>query len=249
MTHWAFCESLTSDSAIVEESEAHHLLHVLRLGVGDSIILFDGKGTEAESAIVAVSRRDVTCRIVSRTLHSLREHGTLTAYVAPPKADRLKWLVEKLTEVGVDRLVLLNTQRTVVTPGETRVDKLKANVIAACKQCRRPWLMEILPLTTFPSAVHELTSSSDRISFIAHPGAGQSSETEIPPKAAEISLMIGPEGGFTDSEVTLAISSGILPISWPRTILRIETAAIVFSSLLLQPRSWSQNQLLQSDLP
>jgi 16S rRNA (uracil1498-N3)-methyltransferase len=234
MTHWAYCEDLTSDSAVVGDTEAHHLLHVLRLGVGAELILFDGLGTNAEAVVTSATRRDVTCRILGRKTHVRSTTSSLTVFVSPPKADRLKWVVEKLTEIGVDRMVLLNTQRTVVTPGETRVDKLKANVVAACKQCHRPYLMELLPLQTFTTAIEQFTSESRcAASFFAHPGLNSNGDASLELPPGEINLLIGPEGGFTDNEVATATSAGLQTISWPGTILRIETAAIVFATMLM----------------
>ena len=233
MNPWAFCEDLGSDDGQLEDQEAHHLLHVLRLSRGASITVFDGKGTEAHAVVTAVSRRDVTFQVLSRTFHAPPSRASVTVAASPPKADRLKWMVEKLTEIGVDRLILLNTQRTIVTPGETRVDKLRANVVAACKQSRRPCLMRIDAITPLNSVLEEFSSPSDaRQVFIAHPGAStalsNSLETRI---AREVCVLIGPEGGFTEEEVASAVDSGAVPLSWPGGILRIETAAVVFSSL------------------
>lgn len=239
MTHWAYCEDLNSASAVVGDTEAHHLLNVLRLGTGAELILFDGKGTNAEAVVTSTTRRDVNCRILGRKTHARSSTSSLTVIVSPPKADRLKWVVEKLTEIGVDRMVLLNTQRTIVTPGETRVDKLKANVVAACKQCRRPFLMELLPLQTYPAVLEQMANESRcQTSFLAHPGL-ETLAVDSPASpsdklaAGHVSLLIGPEGGFTDNEVKLAASAGLRSISWPGTILRIETAAIVFATLLM----------------
>lgn len=143
MLHWAYCENLLSDQVTITEAEAHHLIHVLRSRVGSELTLFDGRGTEAAARVVSMSRRDLSCSILSRTLHVRPTLTELIVIASPPKADRLKWMVEKLTEIGVDRFVLLNTSRTVTTPGETRLDKIHSNMIAACKQCQRPFFMEL----------------------------------------------------------------------------------------------------------
>ena len=235
MTPWAFCEDLGADNGKLEDQEAHHLLHVLRLAPNSPLTVFDGRGTEAQAVVTAVSRRDVTFRITSRTIHSRPSRSRLTVAASPAKADRLKWMVEKLTEIGADRMILLNTQRTVVTPGDTRVDRLRASVVAACKQCRRPSLMDILPLQSLSSVLEDFSKSPEhgRL-FIAHPTGStllpQNSEVS---GRGDICVLIGPEGGFTDQEVATAISVGAVPVSWPETILRIETAAVVFGALLM----------------
>ena len=236
MHHWAYCESLKSDDVTVSDAEAHHLIHVLRCRVGTHVTLFDGQGTEATAEVISVTRRDLTCAIRSRIQHPRPSRPEFTVIASPPKADRLKMMVEKLTEIGVDRLVLLNTSRTVTTPGETRLDKIHSNMIAACKQCRRPFFMELSPLQSMPAALSDLQSSTtDPLICIAHPETNNCvtdmwSQTQITTPAA---VLIGPEGGFTEDELQAAISCGAIAVSWPHTILRIETAAIVFATLLM----------------
>ena len=236
MLHWAYCENLQSDDVTVSEAEAHHLIHVLRCRIGAKVILFDGQGTEASAEVVSVTRRDLACVIRSRIQHARPLRPEFTVIASPPKADRLKMMVEKLTEIGVDRLVLLNTSRTVTTPGETRLDKIHSNMIAACKQCRRPFFMELSPLQSMQAALSELQPpTTNPLICIAHPETNNNltdlySQTQITRPAA---VLIGPEGGFTEDEVQAAISCGAVPISWPNTILRIETAAIVFATLIM----------------
>jgi 16S rRNA (uracil1498-N3)-methyltransferase len=236
MLHWAYCESLKSDDVTVSDAEAHHLIHVLRCRVGTQVTLFDGHGTEATADVISVTRRDLTCAIRSRIQHPRPSRPEFTVIASPPKADRLKMMVEKLTEIGVDRLVLLNTSRTVTTPGETRLDKIHSNMIAACKQCRRPFFMELSPLQSMQAALSELQSlTTNPLICIAHPETNNS-VTELFSQAQitrPVAVLIGPEGGFTEDEVHAAMSCGAVPVSWPHTILRIETAAIVFAALLM----------------
>lgn len=236
MSHRAFCESLLSDDVVINESEAHHLLHVLRLKPGESLSLFDGSGTEAEAIIVQSTRREVFCTITSRKPVDATRRSGLTVVAAPPKAERLKWMVEKLTEIGVDRLILLQSERTVVTPAESRVEKLRSTVINACKQCRRNELMDLSPLQTFAAVMEDITSQRlPGQHYIAHPHHHTSNHSAT--EAESINrlrvLLIGPEGGFTDAELQAALESGSRTLQWPSTILRVETAAVVFATQLL----------------
>lgn len=240
MLHWAYCEDLRGDQVTVSDSEAHHLIHVLRFRVGSEVTLFDGHGTEAAAKVVSLTRRDLTCLISSRTLHARPSCPELIVIASPPKADRLKWMVEKLTEIGADRLVLLNTSRTVTTAGETRLDKIHSNMIAACKQCRRPFFMELSPLQTIETILSELNSAVSRPQiFVAHPGTTNALDESCSrtQRTGPAAVLIGPEGGFTDDEVQQMINCGAVTVSWPYTILRIETAAVVFATLL-KSRIW-----------
>ena len=236
MSHRAYCESLLSNEVIIDESEAHHLLHVLRLKPGDKLSLFDGRGAEVDAIVTRSTRREVFCTVTSRNPTATARCSGLTVIAAPPKAERLKWMVEKLTEIGVDRLILLQSERTVVTPAESRVEKLRSTVISACKQCRRNELMELSPLQTFASILDDIISQ--RLAgqhFIAHPNQPTSIYIGTEERATNRSrlLLIGPEGGFTDAELQAAIESGSKTLEWPSTILRVETAAIVFATQLL----------------
>lgn len=239
-----FVEDLSKPTARIEDAEAHHLLHVLRLGVGDAIELFDGTGRIAQARIQAVSRRHADAEVVACQFVPEPEQPAVTVAAAPPKGDRLKWMVEKLTEIGVDELILLHTERTVVTPGETRLDKLRAVVVGGCKQCGRARLMRLQPMTRLSALLEQNAARSTPAQlFLAHPEpkdetAASEPQANVPDdtplRAADPRLLlIGPEGGFTDAEVELVQQRQPRLIHWPDTILRIETAAVVFSTLLL----------------
>lgn len=231
----AFCELLLTDDVVVDDTEAHHLLHVLRLRSGDQLQLFDGCGMEADAIVTRISRREVFCSVTTRRQTSQVERVHVTVIAAPPKADRLKWMVEKLTEIGVARLILLQTDRTEVTPRESRTEKLRSNVIAACKQCRRNDLMQLSPLQTLSSVLDDAaTLRLPGELWIAHPSPSTPTvfSDVVMPILSRL-LLIGPEGGFTETELQAAVSAGARMISWPHTILRIETAAIVFATRLL----------------
>ena len=239
MSHRAFCESLLSDEVVIDDSEAHHLLHVLRLKPGDTLSLFDGSGCEADATIVRNTRREVFCTISNRKPAAKHSRSGLTVIAAPPKAERLKWMVEKLTEIGVDRLILLQSERTIVTPAESRVEKLRSTVISACKQCRRNELMELSPIQTYSDVLESIASQHlPGQHYIAHPSPSQPASIHMGTQESITNrrprlLLIGPEGGFTDAEVQAAIESGSMTLQWPSTILRIETAAVVFATQLL----------------
>lgn len=236
MLHWAYCNNLQSDEITISDAEAHHLIHVLRSRVGNQVTLFDGCGTVTTAEVCSLTRRDVVCRVLSKIHQPRPPRPEFTVVAAPPKADRLKLMVEKLTEIGVDRLILLESSRTVTVPGETRLDKIHSNMIAACKQSRRPYFMELQPLQPLKAVLagfHPLTDGPTV--YIAHPEAlTRSNPTDFFDHAENSSaVIIGPEGGFTEDEFEMATSCGAIPVSWPDTILRIETAAVVFAALLM----------------
>lgn len=243
-----FTDHLSENVVRIEDSEAHHLLNVLRMTVGGTVELFDGSGTVAAARIEKVSRRHADLSVLSRTKTPESTLPRLTVAAAPAKGDRLKWMVEKLTELGVHQLILLHSERVIVNPGETKLEKLRSTMIAACKQSGRTRLLHLQGLTVLDDVLNATaaTDPSPQI-YLAHPypspdTAGLASghltkkwdlpsETREPVR--ERLLFIGPEGGFTDAEVSKILQFRATQIVWPDTILRIETAAVTFGSLLM----------------
>lgn len=220
-------QALPLGPAALADAEAHHLLHVLRAQVGDTVNLFNGDGEEAVAEIVRVRKRSADLNIVqSRTAPD--EQQTLTLAVAIPKGDRAKWLVEKLTELGVSRLVPLRTERSIVEPRESKLDKLEQTVIAACKQSGRSRLLQLSPLTDLSTLLKSLSLRGD-MAYMAHPSASANLRDGInsQPAAQSTLVLIGPEGGFTELEVAAAESAGIRPVSFGPLVLRVETAALL----------------------
>lgn len=244
---WTFVEQLQPDVIEVTEAEAHHLLHVLRVRTQQQLVLFDGSGNVADAVVESTSRRSVFCRVLERRSLPAAAQARLTIAVSPPKGDRLRWMIEKLTELSVARIALLGCERTISEPGETRLEKLRGTAAAACKQSQQAWIPDLQPLTNFSEVLSE-SLRLQRSLVIAHPlkdgtYCDTTAEHVVPATGVvagggmavtgEKLLLIGPEGGFTDREVASALNAGARQLHWPGAILRTETAAIVFSTLLL----------------
>jgi len=225
-----------AESCELEGAEFHHLSHVMRAGVGDRIVVFDGSGTSADAEIVELTRSRATLRILSRQIEPPGEVPNVVLATAVPKADRFRWLVEKATELGVSRLIPLQTSRSVTEPGATRLDKMRAAVIEACKQSGRNRLMTIDPLTDWPSFLSAAAATGRLV--IADPGGpARASLCEVKASDRTLVLVVGPEGGLTDGEVIQAVDAGGRCISLGPHILRTETAAVALAALCLLPGS------------
>ena len=155
---------------------------------------------------------------------------TLTLATSVPKGDRFDWLVEKSTEVGVSRLIPIQTRRCVVEPRPNKLDRIRRAVIEASKQCGRARLMTLEELTPWPRVIDPSTTG---LRLIAHPSGRTLHDWPTIAEGDEVMLAVGPEGGFTDEEVELATAAGWHPVSLGRTILRIETAGIVGCAAIL----------------
>lgn len=195
----------------------HHLLRVLRLRDGESITITDGNGSWRECVLVRAGL-DLAGDVESLQ----RRDSPLTVAVAPPKGDRLEWLVAKCTEVGVDRIVLLEAERSVVRWNGERaakqLDRLRRIVVEASMQSRRVRLPEVSgPL---PAADVLRTAS------IAEPG-GEPVDADVN------TIAIGPEGGWSPVEVAAARRT----VSLGEQILRVETAAVTAAVLMVNASS------------
>src|SRR6266849_233345 len=206
--------------------EAHHLAVVSRVRAGDRVYLFNGDGRQYPVLVNAVHRKHVELTVEAVEAPQRERVSPLEVAVPLPKADRATFLVEKLTELGVTKLVPLRTARSVVHPRETRLEKLQRTVVEASKQCGRNVLMRIEPLTDWQDYCRRAEIALDR-SF-AHPGRNRAAkDPAMPAPRSGRVVAVGPEGGFTDEEAMLASEAGWRIIDLGPRVLRVETAAIV----------------------
>ena len=128
---------------VVEGDEAHHLGRVRRVVVGEMVEVFDGRGFGSLAEVVKVDKRSVELRMVGDPLPDRQPALRLTVASALPRGERVDWMVEKLSELGVERLVPLVTSRTVVDPRPAKLERLRRTAVEAAKQCGRNTLLEI----------------------------------------------------------------------------------------------------------
>lgn len=215
--------------ATLEGDEARHLARVLRAAVGDPVRVFDGSGIEWAARVAAIGRDEVTLDVGPPTAEAAPAGVALTLAVALPKGERQKWLVEKLTELGVARLVPLVTTRGVAEATPAALERLRRGVIEACKQCGRSRLMEIAVPATIAEASAALPAGSRTI--LCDPDAPPLDAEALSGAAAVLGL-VGPEGGFTPEETAVALSAGGVRARLGPHVLRVETAAVALAARL-----------------
>jgi 16S rRNA (uracil1498-N3)-methyltransferase len=220
---------IEGDTAELTDAEARHATRVMRLMVGDALLLFDGSGHEFEGRILEITRERVRVEITDRRLVDRESSPELTLGVALPKGDRQRWLVEKATELGVGRLVPLQTRRGVAQASSGTLTKLRRVVVEACKQCGRNRLLQIERPISLPDF---LNAPFDGLRWLADP-AGKS-PTCVPASTASVRVIIGPEGGLAPDELEAADGAGWLKVSLGPRILRVETAALVIAARILK---------------
>jgi 16S rRNA (uracil1498-N3)-methyltransferase len=226
-------DPVTTDRALLTGPEAHHLAHVMRARPGDRVTAFDGGGAEFTAEVLRVGRADVELAILERSEIDRESSIELTLAVSLPKGDRQKWLVEKCTELGVSRIVPLTTARSVAETSPQTASRLARAVVEASKQCGRNRLLEIASPRRWEELVANTTDVPLRL--VAHPG-GRTPAKEIVAGGEfprQVLAAVGPEGGFTDDEISLAVADGWRLVNLGPRVLRIETAAVLLAGMVV----------------
>jgi 16S rRNA (uracil1498-N3)-methyltransferase len=215
---------------VLEGDEARHLSRVRRVGVGEVVEVFDGRGFATRARVEGAGKNRVDLTVLGGPIADRMAPCRLTLATAVPKGERFDWLVEKATELGVARLVPLITERSVVDPRLAKLDRLRRLIVEAAKQCGRNRLMELDTPTPWTALAH---AENDETRLLAHPGGVPSSAWRPIRSGAAVTLAVGPEGGFSEPEVALAVDLGWQAIGLGETLLRIETAGLAGSAAIL----------------
>jgi 16S rRNA (uracil1498-N3)-methyltransferase len=198
-------------------TDAHHLRRVLRLRAGETVSVADGTGGWATASFVAGGGLSP----LGEVTRTGAPGPPITVAMAVPKGDRSDWAVQKLTEIGVDRIIALTSARSVVRWDDDRAERHLARWRAVARQAAMQSRRLRVPVIEGPSAPAELAGRADLRASIAEPGGGQAT-LERP------TILIGPEGGWSPEELAGGLPTvGLLP-----AVLRTETAAVVAATVL-----------------
>jgi 16S rRNA (uracil1498-N3)-methyltransferase len=218
----------------VTGDEAHHAVAVRRLRVGEQLVLTDGRGTRAEGTVTATGKRELFL-VVDRVDLLPRPTPSVTVVQALPKGERGELAVEVLTEVGVDEIVPWAAARSVaVWRGERAVKahaRWRATAREAAKQARRSWFPEVSPLAA-TADLPRLVAAAD-LALVLHERATTTLAELTVPAAGRIVVVVGPEGGLTDDEVTVLEAAGACGCRLGSEVLRTSTAGVAAVAALL----------------
>lgn len=216
---------LKSDDQLVELSpaESAHAMQSRRLALGAEVVLINGQGIKAVASIVEANKRKVILRVINAE-HVSRPALELSIAVAFPKGDRQKVMVDMLTQLGVSKITPMATQYSVTKLKDAHIEKLRRVAVEACKQAQNPWLPDISSTESFAQVV----SQSDSLFYADQAGLSASSLSKLDGVA---SVLIGPEGGFSDAEFDALKANCASAFALGQHILRTETAAIAAASL------------------
>ena len=207
--------------------EANHAIKVLRLKEGDELMLMDGKGSFYRAEVTLVSNHHCMYRIVERQPQQHQWEGRVHLAIAPTKMnDRIEWMAEKATEVGIDELSFLNCQFS--ERRNLKTERIKKIVVAAVKQSHKAWMPVVNELEPFRQFI-SCQSSGHR--YIAHcynevPRVNLFNELCRLDASEDALVLVGPEGDFSIDEVRYAVSQGFVSVDLGKSRLRTETAGL-----------------------
>jgi 16S rRNA (uracil1498-N3)-methyltransferase len=236
----------------IDADQAHHARRVLRMKIGDAVEVFDGRGHHGLGVLQEFTGRGAVVRL-TEVGSTVRPRPTLTVATAIPKGPRADCLVEQLSQVGVDRLIPLRTQRSVVDPREGKLERFARAAMESARQCGRDYLMAVGRAMTLEAVLAEpgdlrlLAAPEEDGGWRmadggcekgtekgagGDPGVRASDWVVMLPTCASVLVLIGPEGGWTDEEMQQAQRAGCRCWSLGPHIMRIETAAVAAAAIV-----------------
>lgn len=221
----------------IEGSEAHHILHVKRAKVGSKITLFNGKGNEYLAQITGILDDKLKVCIEQSKVVDREACIDITIAFSIPKGKHAAFLIQKCSELGIKTLIPIFCRRSVVdirdTAGE-KSERWSKLAIEASKQCKRNCVTQIENLMPFADLVKNACHYDLPLIACTEPHAKTLKHlVREYPAAKKIICIIGPEGGFAENEIRAAEEAGFMPVVIGNSTLRVETAAIAISSMLL----------------
>ena len=219
---------------IKDKKELHHIIDVLRFKIDDRITVLDGEGGKYFTKIIELDKKHAKLEVFDRSIYKRGDlHTKLTVACAWVHKDKISCIVQKLTELAVDRIILINTERTKIKPKDTdkKIEKLKKISKEALKQSGSQFLPEI-EYMKFP----ELLKISNQFDLALIPNLNEHSVSirVILNKflRGNILVAIGPEGDFSDKEIKQAENTGFVSVTLGDTVLKVDTAAIVVAGFV-----------------
>ena len=221
---------------------AHQIKHVLRLRVGQAVVVLDNRGSAYDVTLETVEGPEVAGRITARRAAGGEPRTWLHLYLGLAQREKFEWMLQKCTEVGACAFTPLITSRSLAQGRDEAAKKYprwESILREAAEQCGRGRIPELRPPLLFKEAIQE-TANRNQLSLLAWEGEHdlflKQALHEIknnPETSPRLACFIGPEGGFSEEEVSLARSNGLIAVSLGERILRMETAAVVATALIL----------------
>lgn len=234
--HRFFIDAIEGDTVFLTDTEQlHHLKDVLRLKVGHTVSVSDGKGNDYAGVITGVSKKQAEIK-VQKVKSATKKSVKLTVACAIPKGSRLDEVIDFLTQLGVERIIPMQTERVVVkldnAGRESRLKRWQKVARSAAQQSQRSSIPTIESVTDFVDVISGVRNYD--LKLIPHLTGERKLLREVmaETRPKNIIVLIGPEGDFAPEEVALALDNGFVAVSLGDTILRVAAAAIAVAAYI-----------------
>ena len=236
MSHfYVYPKNIINNTFTMDNEQLHYLVNVRRFAVNDEIKLFDGLGNVFSGKITEITKNKLHGVILNKQTF-IKTSVEVYLYCAIAKGERTEWLIEKAAEIGITTFIPLITKRSVITSfSANKYERLNKISISASCQCGRADIMKIEQPLLFSDAIKNNTDKNS-ISILAWESEDKQTIDDIyktNKDIKKINIFIGPEGGFEPNETEQAKNNNFYTITLGKNILRIETAAIAESDLIL----------------
>lgn len=227
---------IIDDKIYLIDENAKHIINVLRCKIGEELEISCGDGFDYLCQIEQIENKKVVVKILDCFGNDSEPKTKITLYQGLPKGEKMELLIQKCVEIGIDKIIPVNTDRTIVKLSgkeDKKVQRWNKISESAAKQSRRGKIPTIENIVSFKEAIN-LCKQND-LNIIPYEKEKQNNLKTIIKdfKGESIGIFIGPEGGFSEKEINLAIENNILPITLGKRILRTETAGMVATTILL----------------
>lgn len=210
-------------TGMLGESESSHCCRVLRMKEGDTLEVTDGKGFLYQCELTDANPRGASLSVISKCEWQREWQPRITLAIAPTKnSDRMEWLVEKIVEMGVDEIVLLRCARS--ERKCMRAERLEKIMVSAMKQSLKCVLPVLRGPVDFTSFIAEEKSGEKYMGYCSSDYDRKDFSREY--DCGDVTIMIGPEGDFSEAEVGEAVAAGYVPVTFGKSRLRTETAGM-----------------------
>jgi 16S rRNA (uracil1498-N3)-methyltransferase len=221
----------TGQTLELDKEAAHYVRTVLRLKNQQNLIVFNGRGNEFKARLEQVSRKSVIVTVLSEQHRNVETSLTIKLGLGISRGERMDWAIQKAVELGVSQITPLLTERTVVKltaeKQQQRLRHWQGIIQHATEQSGRTYLTELTGIETLPDWVNHQQASC----FFLDPYA-EKNLYQMPPPTASVTLLSGPEGGFSPQERDTAATAGFTPVKLGPRILRTETAVLAAVSAI-----------------
>lgn len=228
------------DYITIEGSDVNHIKNVLRMKVGEAMILCDGQGTDYHCTIDTLSNDFIQAKVVEVEDTQTELPAKIYLFQGLPKKDKMELIIQKAVELGVYQIVPVMMKRSVVKLDDKKKEQKKLErwqsiATSAAKQSGRGIIPEVVPVMSYKEAIAMAKEMDYKVLPFEHAEGMEETKKIIKEVQGKktVAVFIGPEGGFEDDEVAYAMESGIKSITLGKRILRTETAGLTILSVLM----------------